>query len=94
MRLGQDENLPGDCGLLERMYVVPELQGKGYCEQLFGYAAHEMRYACKEALALPKNCTAEEQRVVERFVFSDMKGHPEYLELQLFCPACSYRTLA
>ena len=94
VRLGRDENLPDDCGLLERMYVVPKLQGKGYCEQLFGYAAHEMRYTSKETLALSKNCTAEERRVVERFVFSDMKGHPEYLELQLFCPACSYRTLA
>ena len=94
VRLGQDENLPGDCGLVERMYIIPELQGMGYCEQLFGYAAHEMRYACLETLALPKNCTAEEQRVVDRFVFADMKGHPEYLALQLFCPPCAYRTLA
>ena len=94
VRLGFDENLPCDCGLLERMYVVPELQGKGYCEQLFGYAAHEMRYGGMEALALRKDSTEEERRVAGKFVFEDMKGHPDFLKLDLFCPATVCRTLA
>ena len=94
VRLGLDKNLPRDCGLLERMYVVPALQGKGYCEQLFGYAAHEMRYADLEALAMPKACTAEEHRAASRFVFEDMKGLPEYQVLGLYCPPCNCRTLA
>lgn len=94
VRLGKDKNLPRDCGLLERMYVVPALQGKGYCEQLFGYAAHEMRYADLEALAMPKACTAEEHRAASRFVFEDMKGLPEYQVLGLYCPPCNCKTLA
>lgn len=94
VRIGRDEDLPGDCAVLQRMYVVPALQGKGYCEQLFGYAAHEMRYADLERLVMPKHCSGEEQRVVERFTFSDMKGHPDYLELGLYCPATGCRTLA
>lgn len=94
VRIGRDENLPSDCAVLQRMYVVPTLQGKGYCEQLFGYAAHEMRYANLERLVMPKHCSKEEQRVVERFVFGDMKGHPDYLELGLYCPATGCHTLA
>lgn len=94
LRIGYDENIPRDCGLLERMYVVPELRGKGYCEQLFGYAAHEMRYAGFESLVIARACSEEEQRVVERFVFERMRGFPEYMQLELYCPQCRQRTLA
>ena len=94
VRMGYDENLPYDCALVERMYVEPELQGKGYCEQLFGYAAHEMRYANLEALVMRKASTEEERRVAGKFVFADMKGHPDFLRLDLYCPATKCRTLA
>lgn len=94
VRIGHDENLPRSCGLLERMYVIPELRGKGYCEQLFGYAAHEMRYAQFESLAIARACSNEEQHVIERFVFERMKGHPEYMQLELYCPQYPCHTLA
>lgn len=94
VRMGYDENLPYDCALVERMYVEPELQGKGYCEQLFGYAAYISRYARMEEIVLPKACSAEEQRVVDRFVFENMKGLPEYVTLKLYCPPYAGHTLA
>lgn len=94
VQMGYDENLPYDCALVERMYVEPELQGKGYCEQLFGYAAFVSRYAGMKEIALPKACSDEERRVIERFVFENMKGFPEYVTLKLFCPPYAECTLA
>lgn len=94
VRLGRDADLPDNCGVLERYYVIPELQGKGYGEQLFGYAAHEMRYAGKTRLVLRKDCTPEEQRSLERFSFHEMNGHPEYAELDLYAPPLGYPVLA
>lgn len=94
VRLGEDVNLPHDCGLIDRMYIVPELQGMGYCEQLFGYGAHEMRYAGLGKLAIRKACTPEEQRVVDRFVFHNMNGLAEYYELDLFTPISAFHLLA
>lgn len=94
VQLGRDENLPVECGVIESMYVVPALQGKGYCEQLFGYAANEMRYRGMQELAVPKNCTPEENRVIQRFVFRDMNGHPGYRSYFLYPPPCPYPVLA
>ena len=94
VRLGHDEMLPSDCGVLDRYYVVPALQGRGYGEQLFGYAAHEMRYAGKTKLALREDCSAEERCALERFTFHKMNGYPEYEELDLYSPPCPYPILA
>jgi len=94
VQLGEDAELPDECGVLERYYVIPHLQGRGYGEQLFGYAAHEMRYAGKTKLILRKNCSAEERRSLERFTFHEMRGHPEYEELDLYSPPCPYPILA
>ncbi|MBP3735850.1 MAG: histidine phosphatase family protein [Lachnospiraceae bacterium] len=94
VRLGFDANLPSDCGLLEHMYIVPDMQGIGYCEQLFGYAAHIFRYEDLERLAMPKACSKEEQRVVDRFVFHNMNGLREYYELNLYTPISAYHLLA
>ena len=94
VRLGFDKNLPRKSGYLERMYLIPELQGKGYCEQLFGYGAHEMRYEGKNDLVMRKDCTAEETRVIDRFVFHNMNGFPEYVQLELFTPMSAYHILA
>lgn len=94
VRLGRDGDLRKDCGVLEEMYVAPELQGRGYCEQLFGYAAHEFRYADFRELVVRRNCTKEEQRVVDCFVFEEKKGFPAYQTLFLYCPPCPYPIMA
>ena len=94
VRLGTEEHLPQNCGYLERMYVVPALQGKGYGEQLFGYAAHCLRYTDHETIAIRKDCSIEEQRIISRFLFTDMPGHPAYRKMDLYCPPCPYPILA
>lgn len=94
VRIGEDPELPADWGLLDTIYVVPELEGKGYCEQLFGYAAHEMRYADMNWLAMPADGTAEEKRVMAQFLFGYTKGHPQYRSIYLYCPPCPYHVLA
>ena len=94
VRMGTDKDLPASCGVIDTMYVKPALQGRGYSEQLFGYAAHELRYVDMTHIAVRCGCSAEEQRVVDRFVFEKMKGHPAYQCLYLFCPPCPYPILA
>lgn len=47
-----EEETPEDCGHVRTMFVLPELQGKGYTEQLFGYAAHVFRYQGKRVLTV------------------------------------------
>lgn len=92
--MGKDENLPDDCRVVEKMYVIPELQGKGYCEQLFGYAAYVLRYSDIFRVAMHKNCTAEEQLVMNRFGFAEMPEYPDYMNLELACSPCPYPVLA
>ena len=94
VRIGFDENLPKTCGLMERVYIIPELQGKGYGLQLFGYCAHEMRYGGLTELAMAKAHTPEEEAIAERFVFHNMNGLPEYLELALFSPTITCHLMA
>lgn len=92
--LGEDAMIPKDTGIIQEYYVIPELQEKGYSEQLFGYAAHEMRYSGKTRLAMKKSVTKEEQRAFDRFTFHEMNGHCEYEELELFSPHIPYPVLA
>ncbi|WP_194610071.1 GNAT family N-acetyltransferase [Clostridium vitabionis] len=94
VRWGENAELPDDTGVLERYYVIPRLQGRGYGEQLLGYAAHEMRYAGKRTIAVRQECSTEERRSLGRFPFHEMNGHPEYAELELFTPPCPYPILA
>ena len=93
-RIGYDENLPKTCGLMERVYIIPELQGKGYGMQLFGYCAHELRYGGFTELAMAREHTPEEDAIAERFVFHRMNGLPEYLELALFSPTIPCHLMA
>lgn len=93
-RIGYDENLPKTCGLMERVYIIPELQGKGYGMQLFGYCAHELRYGGFTELAMAREHTPEEDAIAERFVFHRMNGLPEYLELALFSPTITCHLMA
>ncbi|NLU33289.1 MAG: GNAT family N-acetyltransferase [Clostridiaceae bacterium] len=92
--LGCIPEMPRDHGHIREMYVIPELQGKGYTEQLFGYAAHVFRYEGKKVLTMSVPSNDEEQRVVDRFVFNFMNVHRGYLSLELFPPPCEYPVLA
>ena len=94
VRIGFDEDLPRRCGFLESLYMIPSMQCRDYAAQLFGYAAHEMRYEGKTSLIMRKHGSADEQQVLDRFVFHDMNGFPEYEELELFTPLSPYHILA
>lgn len=94
VRIGEDPNLPGDCGLLERHYILPELRGKGFSCQMFGYAACVIRYAYKLHIVLPIPVTEEEKQVAEQFLFAPLAGLPEYLTLDLFPPTLELHMLA
>ena len=89
-----EDDTPDDCGHVRTMFVLPELQGKGYTEQLFGYAAHVFRYQGKLVLSVPYPELPEERRVVERFPFAPMWGRRNRMALKLFSPPCPYPILA
>ena len=93
VRYGSEAELPSGYGVVQEMYVVPELQGIGYSEQLFGYAVHEIRYQNKISVAMRKAVSAEEQRMFTRFTFCEMNGFPAYMELSLIAPPCPYPVL-
>ena len=90
---GDCADLPESWGLIKRMYMIPELQGKGHGDQLYGYAAHNMRYAGKTVVAVPKNITKEEQRIVDRFMFAPDETYPGFYSMALFCPKLDYPVL-
>ena len=87
-------DLPRDCGYIETMYVTPELQGRGFSEQLFGYAAHEFRYGGMRTAAVSLPVLPEDRRLTQRFLFAPMAGRENYLSLELFSPPCPYPVLA
>lgn len=89
-----EKDTPEDCGHVRIMFVLPELQGKGYTEQLFGYAAHVFRYQGKRVLTVPVPRLPEDRRVVERFTFAPMRGFRDRMALELFSPPCPYPILA
>ena len=90
---GSDDTLPESWGLIQRMYMIPALQGSGHGDQLYGYAAHHMRYAGKTVVAVPKHITKEEKRIVDRFMFEADAQYPEYYSMALFCPKPDYPVL-
>ncbi|MGO5023265.1 GNAT family N-acetyltransferase [Lawsonibacter sp. LCP25S3_G6] len=90
----KEAEMPCDCGHIRTMFVLPELQNRGYTEQLFGYAAHVFRYQGKRRLTIQIPRTAEEQRVMERFTFVPMRGFQDRMVLELFSPPCPYPILA
>lgn len=94
LHMDRETALGEECALVKTMYVKPELQGKGYCEQLFGYVAWVLRYSDIFRVAMYTDCTAEEQRVMDRFTFVVAKDHPQYRTLDLACRPCPYPILA
>ena len=94
VRIQEKKDFPASCGLIERMYVLPELRGKGFTVQLFGYAACVIRYEYKTEIALMRPQTDEDRAVVERFLFAPMAGHTGYVSLDLFPPALGLHMLA
>lgn len=90
---GTEERLPESWGLIRRMYMVPALQATGHGDQLYGFAAQNMRYAGKTIIAAPKKTTAEEQRIIDRFMFELDDCHPDFYAMPLFCPRTNYPIL-
>lgn len=90
---GPDDRLPENWGLIRRMYMIPALQGKGQGDQLYGYAAHVMRYAGKTVVAVPKDRTTEEKRIMDRFMFEPDETYPDLYTMALFCPRTDYPVL-
>lgn len=83
-----------DTGHVRTMYVKPELQGKGYTEQLFGYAAHVFRYEGKNLLTVNRPVLPEDHRIAERFAFAPMEEQKDRLVLKLHNPSIPYPKLA
>lgn len=71
-------------GELQELFMLPELCGKGYGEQLFGYVLHELRYADRNAVIIRSGIEEEGFWMTERFVFESIE-EGVYL-LKLFTP--------
>lgn len=94
VRFEQAEEMAAGDVLIRQLYVVPALQGRGYGEQLFGYACHTLRYEDQTRVVMSRDGTAEEKRVADRFVMQGLNGFPGYLGMYLYCPPCAYPVLA
>ena len=81
-------------GHITTMYIKPKLQGKGYTEQLFGYAAHVFRYEGKCMLSVGIPEIPEDQRIADRFLFTPALERRDRLVLSLYNPGISYPILA
>ena len=94
VELDQNEQFPALAGYMVRHCIKPELQGKGYSDQLLGYAIHTFRLMGKHGVVLDPPKTSEEVRVAHRFVVSEMEGFPDYLYLNTDVPSLPEPTLA
>ena len=83
-----------DTGHIASMYIQPQMRGKGYMEQLFGYATHVFRYGGKLQVTIDAPGDSENQRVIDRFVFVQSPDQPGRLVLNLYNPPVSYPCLA
>lgn len=92
--LGERDGQANDCVWIERAFVLPELQNRGYCEQLFGYVASALRYEGIFKLAMEKNPRGEERRIIARFRFEDFPGRADCVVINLACPPCPYPVLS
>lgn len=84
----------GDAGILRRHCILPELQGKGYSDQLLGYAIHTFRFRDKHTLAIPVPVTPEDEAVARRFRAERKQGAPKFLLLNMDVPTLPEPILA
>lgn len=94
VELDMDGRFPPSAGHMVRHCIKPELQGKGYSDQLLGYAIHTFRLLGKHGIVLDAPETQEEKRVAHRFVVGEMEGFPGYLYLNTDVPSLTEPTLA
>lgn len=94
VELDMDPSMPDNVGMMVRFYILPELQGKGFSDQLLGYVIHTFRFLDKHAIAIPIPATTDEERVAHRFVVEPMAGFPAYLQLDTDVPALTAPVLA
>ena len=81
-------------GHIRTMYVTQKLQGKGYTEQLFGYATHVFRYEGKDTVSVELPTLPEDRRVIGRFLFASAPERTDRLVLKLYNPPVTYPVLA
>lgn len=86
-------DLPAGCAVIRQIYVVPELQERGFCEQLYGYAVHRLRYTrTVDTALLPAHGSPDVERIAARFGYTATEGGA-YRSLYLFTPPCPYPLL-
>lgn len=68
----REETLPADCGLLDMIYVVPDLRERGYCEQAMGEAIDLLRRAGFRYLAVKESDDPHIRLLLGRFCFAPM----------------------
>lgn len=78
-------------GYIVRHCIKPVLQGKGYSDQLLGYAIHTFRLMGKHGVMIPNPATDEEKLVAHRFV-AEQRGN--YLFINTDVPSLPQPTLA
>ena len=88
------DDLSAGSVLIRQIYVIPELQERGFCEQLYGYAVHQLRYTrTVDTALLPAHGSPDVERLASRFGYTAMAGRDEYRSLYLFTPPCPYPLL-
>lgn len=81
-------------GHIRTMYVTRRIQGMGYTEQLFGYAAHVFRYEGKDTATVELPTLEEERRVLDRFLFTCAPERTDRMMIKLYNPPVPYPVLA
>lgn len=94
VRMELRDDLPAGCAVIRQLYVIPALQGRGYCEQLYGYAVHHLRYArIVDTALLPAHGSPDMERLAARFGYTPAENLGAYRSLYLFTPPCTYPLL-
>ena len=94
VRMELRDDLPAGSALIRQIYVIPELQERGFCEQLYGYAVHQLRYTrTVDTALLPAHGSPDVERLTSRFGYTAAEGCGAYRSLYLFTPPCPYPLL-
>lgn len=82
----REDSLSADCGLLDMLYVVPDLRERGYCEQAMGEAIDLLRRAGFRYLAVKESDDPHIRLLLRRFCFTPMIDNPGYQCMRLTVP--------